>query len=206
MYVMEASASSQICVDEDILVPNAYDFIIIDGGALIHTLPGTTVQGKNFDSYFDKVFCPRINHDLKRSTRVDIVFDQYRSLTIKGGTREKRGTGIRQRITGNATIPGNWQKFLKNDDNKKELFSYLLSSKITGEHFPDDKDVYITAGDQVNHVGNSPPMDQCNHEEADTRVLVHLLHSLQSSSLGMVYTGDTDVVVILLIISITSRP
>lgn len=41
-------------------------------------------------------------------------------------------------------------------------------------------------------------MDQCNHEEADTRVLVHLLHALQSSSLGMVYSGDTDVVVILM--------
>ncbi len=41
-------------------------------------------------------------------------------------------------------------------------------------------------------------MGRCNHEEADTRVLVHLLHALQYSSLGMVYTGDTDVVVILL--------
>ena len=41
-------------------------------------------------------------------------------------------------------------------------------------------------------------MDQCNHEEANTRVLVHLLHALQSPSLGMVYTGDTDVVIIFL--------
>jgi hypothetical protein len=41
-------------------------------------------------------------------------------------------------------------------------------------------------------------MDQCNHEEADTRVIVHLLHALQTSSLGMVHTGDTDVVIILL--------
>ena len=40
-------------------------------------------------------------------------------------------------------------------------------------------------------------MDQCNHEKADTRVLVQRLHALQTSSLGMVYTGDTDVVVIL---------
>jgi len=41
-------------------------------------------------------------------------------------------------------------------------------------------------------------MEQCNHEEADTRVLIHLLHALRTSSLGMVHTGDTDVVVILL--------
>ena len=194
---MEASTSSVISVDEELVAPDVYDFIIIDGGVLIHSLPGTTVQGKTFDSYFDKVFCPRVRHDLKRSTRVDIVWDQYRALTIKGGTKEKRGTGIRQRICGTAKIPGNWQNFLANVDKKKELFSFL-SKKITEEHFPDDKNVYITAGDQVHHVGNSPPMDQCNHEEADTRVLVHFLHALQSSSLGMVYTGDTDVVVLLL--------
>ncbi|PIK48591.1 hypothetical protein BSL78_14548 [Apostichopus japonicus] len=30
------------------------------------------------------------------------------------------------------------------------------------------------------------------HEEADTCVLVHLLHALQTSSLGMVHTGDTS--------------
>ena len=39
-------------------------------------------------------------------------------------------------------------------------------------------------------------MGQCNHEDADTRVLVHL-QALQSSSLGMIYTGDTDVVILL---------
>jgi hypothetical protein len=60
------------------------------------------------------------------------------------------------------------------------------------------KDVYITADDQVHHVGNGAPMEQCNHEEADTRVLVHILHALQSSSVGMIHTGDTNVVVILL--------
>ena len=95
---------------------------------------------------------------------------------------EKRGTGTRQRVSGNAKIPGNWQMFLANLDNKKELFS-SQSQKITERQFPDDKHVYTTAGDQVHHIGNSPPMDQCNHEEADTRVIVHILHALQTSSL-----------------------
>ena len=47
-------------------------------------------------------------------------------------------------------------------------------------------------------------MDQCNHEEADTRVLVYLLHALQTVSIGKVHTGDTDVVVVLLSNFITS--
>lgn len=57
---------------------------------------------------------------------------------------------------------------------------------------------YNTGDDQVCHVGNRAPMGQCNHEEADTRVLVHILHAIQTFSLGMIHTGDTDVVDILL--------
>lgn len=41
-------------------------------------------------------------------------------------------------------------------------------------------------------------MEECNHEEADTRVLVHLLHAVGNSSTVMIMTGDTDVIVILL--------
>lgn len=197
-YILGNPKSGGISDSEEIVAPDLYDFIVIDGGALIHSLPGTTVQGKTFESYFDKVFCPRVQRDLKRSTRVDIVWDQYRALTIKGGTREKRGSGTRQRISGTAKVPRDWQAFLANEDNKTELFSFLSTALVTNGQFPDDKDVYITADDCVHHVGNSPPMDRCNHEEADTRVLVHLLHALQTASVGMVYTGDTDVVVILL--------
>lgn len=41
-------------------------------------------------------------------------------------------------------------------------------------------------------------MENCNHEEADTRIMVHLLHALQNGSLTvLVRTVDTDVVVIL---------
>ena len=64
--------------------------------------------------------------------------------------------------------------------------------------FQSDKSVYLTVDDQVVNKGNGTPMGQCNHEVADIYVLVHLLHALQSSSLGMVYTRDTDLVIILL--------
>ena len=172
---MEAGTSSAFSVDEELVAPDVLDFIVIDGGVLIHSVPGPNIQGTTFDSYFNKCFCPRVRHELKRSSRVDIVWDQYRALTIKGGTREKRGTGTRQRVSATAKVPRNWQKFLANVDNKKELFSFL-SEKISKEKFPDEKDVYITAGDKVHHVGNSPPMEQCNHEETDTRVLIHFKH------------------------------
>lgn len=40
-------------------------------------------------------------------------------------------------------------------------------------------------------------MPNCNHEEADTRIVVHLVHALGTSDTALVRTVDTDVVVIL---------
>ena len=46
--------------------------------------------------------------------------------------------------------------------------------------------------------GSSSTMDSCNHEEADTRMVVHVWHTLeQGASRVLVHTVDTDVIVIL---------
>ncbi|KAG1675008.1 Glucose-6-phosphate exchanger SLC37A2 [Nymphon striatum] len=79
--------------DDELVAPDNYQFVIVDGGALIHTLPETTVHRKSVNEYFIKVFYPRIQPDLKRATRVD-VWDQYQALSIKDGTRVKRETAL----------------------------------------------------------------------------------------------------------------
>ena len=76
-----------------------------------------------------------------------------------------------------------------------------MSSMLSTRQLPDRKDLYITEDDYVKHMGEGTPMGQCNHEEADTRILVHLLHALQTKSIGLVHTGDINIVVILQIIS-----
>ena len=45
------------CAD-DIFASYTYDFVILDGCALIHSLPGTIVQGKTLNTWFNKVFLP----------------------------------------------------------------------------------------------------------------------------------------------------
>ena len=50
---------------------------------------------------------------------------------LKASTREKRGTGARRRVLPSVTIPRNWQDFLRSDDNKKELFSFLPEQVVT---------------------------------------------------------------------------
>ncbi len=45
--------------------------------------------------------------------------------SLKTDTRSKRGKGIRRRVEPQNAIPGNWQEFLRINDNKTELFSFL---------------------------------------------------------------------------------
>ena len=48
-------------------------------------------------------------------------------------------------------------------------------------------------------IGTERSMTDCNHEEADTRIVVHVVHAIQGPNVSsvLVRTVDTDVVVIL---------
>ena len=83
-------------------------------------------------------------------------------------------------MTGSANVPRDLQTFLMNADSKKKkekLFAYLSSMLSTGQ-LPDLKELYITEDDCMKYVAEGTPMGHCNHEEADTRILVPLLHAL----------------------------
>ena len=58
-----------------------------------------------------RYFLPRILHELDLSSRVDVVWDRYLPMSIKGSTREKRGHSSRQRVTGLSKVPFDWQGF-----------------------------------------------------------------------------------------------
>ena len=80
-------------------------------------------------------------------------------------------------MTGSAKVRRDWQTFLKIANNKKELFTHLSSILLTVQ-LPDQKELYITENDCVKHMAEGTPMGQCNHEEADICILVHLLNAL----------------------------
>ncbi|KAK5916100.1 hypothetical protein CesoFtcFv8_001632 [Champsocephalus esox] len=131
---------------------------------------------------------------LKTSERVDVVWDTYITGSIKESTREKRGKGIQRKVPGQNKLPRNWPHFLRDPMNKPELFTFL-SSKIASTAWPVGKQVFITSGVRVVGTDTSHFMLPCNHEEADTRIMIHLLDALEH---GLVRTVDTDVVVILI--------
>ena len=65
--------------------------------------------------------------------------------SLKESAREKRGKGVRRKVAGHVKLPQNWQAFLKDSSNKKELFN-LLTKQVETASFPADRVVYITSG------------------------------------------------------------
>ena len=56
-----------------------------------------------------------------KCSRVDIVFDSYRDMSIKAGEREKRGDSValEVKIYDSATpVPKQWDKYMTNAQNK----------------------------------------------------------------------------------------
>ena len=81
-------------------------------------------------------------------------------------------------------LPGNWMAFLRDPMNKKELFAFL-TSRIEEFHWPPDKTLYVTSGQAVSYFGSSSTMNCCNHEKADTRIVVHVRHALEQGAKGV---------------------
>ncbi|KAG7166433.1 hypothetical protein Hamer_G005533 [Homarus americanus] len=97
--------------------------MILDGAAIVHLLqPGSA---KIFSDYAMHVFLPYIESQLQKAFRVEVVWDEYLPHSIKAGTRQRRGKGVRRRVEAIGFIPRNWQEFLRLDENRSEPFSFL---------------------------------------------------------------------------------
>lgn len=171
--------------------------VILDGAAIVQMLK--PAHAKTFEEYAHKIFIPYILSYLKTYTRLDLVWDKYIIDSLKSTARLKRGIGVRQRVVGKSSIPGNWQNFLRVDSNKTELFLFL-SQALLEEFTEENKQLVIT---KDNIVLAKPPMQNidaispCNHEESDTRMFLHSMHASQHGhSKILIRTVDTDVVVL----------
>ena len=127
------------------------------------------------------------------------MWDVYLNDSLKGTARLNRGQGIRRRVVGTGVIPGNWQNFLRVDSYKTELFSYL-SQIVTQIPLAGDKQVYVTNGEKVlsnPRKEDNAVLNPCRHEEANTRMLLHVAHAASHEhSKILIQTVDTDVVAI----------
>ena len=97
--------------------------IIVDGSALINSLPPRT--STTFDEYTRVTVIPYVQALSAKYKRTDIVFDVYLPSSSKSKTRLKRGTGARRRVTGTNKTSKNWKTFMRDAENKTELFHFL---------------------------------------------------------------------------------
>ena len=77
--------------------PQEISAIILDGAAIVQMLKPIGVT--TFEQYAQDIFKQYIMSQLNAVDRVDIVWDTYKVDSLKSSTREKRGKGIRQRVT-----------------------------------------------------------------------------------------------------------
>ena len=84
---------------------------------------------------------------MEHADRVDVVFDVYKSDSLKSDTRARRGDGIRQHVSADGKVARNWQQFLRTDENKTELFSFLAEAVTKKRH--SNKTIVATIKDSV---------------------------------------------------------
>ena len=84
--------------------------IIVDGSALINTLPPRA--SKMFEEYATKDVIPSVEAFAAIYRRTDIVFDVYIANSLKAETWSKRGQGARCRVTDKGKLPPVWRSFL----------------------------------------------------------------------------------------------
>ena len=127
------------------------------------------------------VFLSYIKAQLARVKRVDIIWDVYIPDSLKSTARENRGKGFRRSVAAANSIPGNWQEFLRVDENKTELFNFLAHEVV--ENLSTEKKVFSTCGKHV----------LC----ADKRMFLHAKDAAKKDHRRiMLRTVDTDVVVL----------
>lgn len=109
----------------------------------MHFLKSDTAS--SFSDYAEKIFIPFVLQQLQDTARVDLVWDRYLAQSIKGSARDKRGSGIRIKVSAQAKFPTKWEDFLLDSKNKVELFSFLTEC-LSNTEVPEGKVIFITSG------------------------------------------------------------
>lgn len=147
------------------------------------------------------------------ATRVDFVADRYKEYSIKSTERNKRAAkgSIAVSIYGeNQPIPTQWKRFLSNGHNKESLIRFVVDAwkNLKSSDLP-SLTLYATRDDMclklhacsessANVETTFVPELKSDHEEADTRLLLHAKHASENGYRAVaIKSPDTDVFVMM---------
>ncbi len=194
-------------LEDTIPVTLAQTCTIIDGQALVQAMgkpSGCATFGDFADSFASKVF----SYLKPTSTRVDVVFDRYLHHSVKSAMRKKRtgpGTRLVRRMVNSRDVPlpTNWKQFIDLPENKTNLSEFLSSQLMIKAQSLNGYEVIVAAGfadieDTRSSQGRDMRNLMSNHEEADTRIILHGIDAQQQGFNQLVVVcQDTDVLVLL---------
>ena len=105
------------------LSPPNMEVKIIDVSALVNINKPKTLE--TFGQYCSQELPRKVKQQLGSLKQLDFLFDTCKTNSIKGKTREGCRIGVRILVRKETPITKTFQVFLKNSDNKTELFNML---------------------------------------------------------------------------------
>lgn len=137
------------------------------------------------------------------ATRIDVVFDVYKENSIKDVERARRSTGsiVLKRIISSAPIK-QLGDLLSSRSFKNMLNRFLADEWKRSGSVIGNKVLYVTSARQTMMIladsNQIVPELESDHEEADTRMLLHAAHANSIYNEIVISTPDTDVFMIAL--------
>ena len=152
-----------------------------------------------------------LNSIPKGYTRVDIVSDTYREISIRTAERQNRGTSSKISIKSEKSkIPRDFSAFMTNGANKSRLidiiFDYIAKHRSKSLQTIRASRILLSKDGECTEVTMSSVSTNevlcSNQEEADTKVILHTLNAIGQSPNSRVHlrfpSADTDIIVIAL--------
>jgi hypothetical protein len=185
--------------------------VIIDGMSIVQKASG------NFNTFgcaAEKIFMLALNEG-RSCNRIDVVFDVYKSISIKSAERQLRGAHAQDSICYKNLTSGQkvqqWRKFLTDGKNKSALIEFLAKEWQTEKYLKmlGSKEMFVAYNEQCIKIMQTGSENfvalYSNHEEADTRMVLHAKNiSLCGIRSIIVSSTDTDVYVLFIATSINA--
>ena len=185
--------------------------MILDGIALNQTMkhiPNTF--GKLVEMILGRILSWASN---LKSTGVDFMCDTYTDISIKNMERSGRAEGGSTvvRILGpDQKVPQQFKKFLSVGKNKESLVEFFFQHLKHVEKLSDlmrNAELFVSHGKMCHQLstnsGEDVLIEECeelysDHEEADTRLLLHAKQASRNHNHVIIRSPDTDVFILLL--------
>ena len=202
------TTDNAVRVQEELPVATLTKAIVIDGHALIQAL-GKSDGCVTFGEYADVFVQCVLKYFNKSTRRIDVVFDRYiGKASIKASAKSKQSgkrRPIRRMITGpDVPLPQSLDNFLTMSENKADIARFLSESLQTRAETLLREQELVTGGGYQNVLKTTSnrsevPHLSSNHEEADTRIIIHALDAARKGYDSIVINcQDTDLLLLLI--------